>query len=172
MKAWLNTAGELIVDENGAVVLCDECPCDEDVVTPGCGCADIPSALVVTIAGVTNGAGCTDCNIINGEYEIAINAPDAPDLPCGGIIKMPGPDCFDYVGEANNFWIGVTILPQVSGFKFDIRISDGDAPEAFFETTIIEGDNCCAVNVAVSEYFGPVKDCDWSGATVNVRAVC
>jgi hypothetical protein len=166
---WYKPAG-IIVDDIG-VVLCAICPCSP--VQPGCGCDDVPDYVVVTISGVANGSGCTDCDtIINGEFEVPITYDSLNNL-CSGIIKMPGPDCFDYpTTSPGNFWIRVDILDQGSpNIRYEIKIADGDSPESFRRYDVTNTD-CCNHEGDAPEYFGPVKDCDWSVATVNVRSVC
>lgn len=135
-----------------------------------CGCAVVPDTITVVIAGVTNGAGCTDCDtIINGTYIVDID-PDT----CMGQVENIGPDCFDYGADPENFWVLVQI-EDIGGpsFRYDVKITDGDAPESFRRTDTIGGDDCCAVeDEPANEYFGPVKDCDWSGATVETTGNC
>ena len=67
---WLND-GKIVVNEQGQVVLCAECPCD----SPYYVCEECPDGLAecweLTVAGVTGGTPnemeC-DCSAVNGTF--------------------------------------------------------------------------------------------------------
>lgn len=178
----IGPGGNILLGDTGLVKVADgdlsDCCCDTP--DPGCGCDDVPASVVVNISGVANAGACTDCDsIINGSYEVDIIhdtflVGETLVHQCTGQLKMPGPDCFDYSPDApGNFWILVTILDQGSGtVRYDVKITDGDAPESFRQADFAVDNDCCSVSGAVAQYFAPIPDCDWSGATVTVTAVC
>lgn len=135
----------------------------------GCGCYTVPDTVTVVISGVANGAGCTDCDtIINGTFVVDMSSPGN----CIGRITQVGPDCFDHP-DADNFWILVTISDLGDpSHKYNVKITDVDAPESFHETAEIAGSDCCAIDEDVPQYFAPTMDCDWSVATVHITASC
>jgi hypothetical protein len=162
---------DLLVLRDGALVEADDPVIDCECCEVSCGgCATAPTTITVTIAGVANGAGCTDCAArINGTYVIDIDPGT-----CQGFFEDVGPDCFDYIGGPNAWRITVVIndLGDPS-FEIQLFLADGDAPESFRRTAEIAGSDCCDVTAEdAPQYFAPVPDCDWTGATVTVTANC
>lgn len=69
MPLWMKD-GKLIVDETGAPIVCDECPCDEEGVVccpEGTVIATIPNILVNSTDPI-NGCETTLCPSVGGEY--------------------------------------------------------------------------------------------------------
>ena len=76
---WQNTAGQ-IIQENGVIVDCAECPCEEG--GPCSVCSDLISGVTITIEGIIPSIANPPepdcyCDAVNGTYFIPWNEPGA-----------------------------------------------------------------------------------------------
>lgn len=79
-KPWLTTAGRVVVDAQGRVVLCDDCPCEEEEPVLCC-----TGRTVTLYARFSNTAG--DCACLEGLC-IALNQIAPPDPDWRSVVEL------------------------------------------------------------------------------------
>lgn len=112
-QAWMN-GGKLVIDDNGNIVICDECPCNK---CPCCSDGPITS-FDVTLSGLAtyssdpDGSGtdfrpCDDCSAMNATFNLELvpesewsNYSVSPDAKCVYVYGPPLP-----CGDPDNYLI-------------------------------------------------------------------
>lgn len=92
-KAWIKD-GKVLVDSNGSVIICDECPCvDGPVIETECCPNPIPETLTVLITDKTGDCTCLP-DSIEAVYRTGGIGWEAK-ITCNGVTRDYRWDCAD-----------------------------------------------------------------------------
>lgn len=156
-SAWINNGG-IVLDARG-VVLCDDCPCEEE--PPGDPCdyceGETPRRMAVTFGGVGPG-GCGDCAFWNATSFIV---PQTNYAPCvWEILEGTGPGC---IGD---YFIHIEIL----GLYVEVRVSGPGWSVIFLLSEINTQRNCRNLGSIPRFIVTGTPPCDWSSSTCSLAA--
>lgn len=154
---WIYEGGDesrLVIDADGNVVLCEECPCTgtatSSVVKVVCNqCPDGygPSGYSIAISGMSNN-GCTDCANFNGTFAVD-RATD-----CFGQIVVPGNVC---ATTAFISWQLVDI--PADGWYIQVRLRwtrGGSDNLVYYRGTYASTVQCWSLNNAALAYHSSI----------------
>lgn len=175
MNLWLQ-AGKLLIDSAGRLILCDECPCVEDVTGTGTGtgtfveetcgnCVLNPHRWTLTVAGI---GGASQCGIrFNGTHILEhLDRPCTPnDVPP---VSLGNAECCWGKLIEPDFPFEVGLFYNITTQKFTLEFYRLTVREARYEVAKDDW-NCLSSNVMSGGTTG--GNCSGWPATMTVTPI-